>query len=214
VDLLFRTLETSDAVLDLHGGEFTQDLTPYVGTPWEGDGPLYDRSLELATAFAVPFADKRAVAETANALPRALNAKGIPNIWTEIGHNGLPEPDMVDLQYEGCINALRLLSLIEGRGVRHEQRLVGPRHWSVHAEQSGVWVPAIRAGDHVREGQVLGRLYDVFGDEIELFRSPADALAEYVCTSPAINADRVPFGNHWHQHLAQLVEDPALSGSA
>lgn len=209
VDLLFRTIEESDAVLDLHGGEFTQDLTPYVGTPWEGDGQLYDRSVELASAFDVPFADKRAVAETANALPRALNARGIPNIWTEIGHNGLPEPSAVKLQYDGCVNALRLLSVLDGEGVRHRQRLVGPRHWSVQAEQSGVWVPEIGAGEHVRERQVLGRMYDVFGSEIEVIRSPADALAEYVCTSPAINADRRPFGNNWHQHLAQLVEDPA-----
>jgi predicted deacylase len=214
VDLLFRTIETSDAVLDLHGGEFTQDLTPYVGTPWEGDGPLYDRSVELASAFDVPFADRRVVAETANALPRALNARGIPNIWTEIGHNGLPEPSAVRTQYEGCVNALRLLAVLDGKAIRHPQRLVGPRHWSVHAERSGVWVPEIRAGDHVREGQVLGRQFDVFGDEIEVFRSPADALAEYVCTSPAINADRRPFGNQWHQHLAQLVEDPAGQAAA
>ena len=208
VDLLFRAIESSDAVLDLHGGEFTQDLTPYVGTPWEGDGSLYDRSVELASAFEVPFADKRAVAETANALPRALNAKGIANIWTEIGRNGLPEPEMVRLQYEGCANALRLLGLLEGKAIRYEQRLVGPRHWSVHAARSGVWIPAVHAGDHVSEGDVLGRLYDVFGAELEVFRSPADSLAEYVCTSPAINVDRQPFGNHWHQHLAQLVEDP------
>ena len=207
VDLLFRTVAKSDAVLDLHGGEFTQDLIPYVGTPWEGDGELYDRSVELASAFAVPFYDKRAVAETANALPRALNAAGIPNIWTEIGRNGLPESETIQLQRDGCLNVLRLLGAIEGGAVRGAPRLVGPGQWSVHADQTGIWIPGVKAGESVRAGERLGEMTNLFGKTIRTFEAPADAIVQYLCTASAINVDRQPYGNRWHQHLVQLGED-------
>jgi uncharacterized protein len=208
IDLLFRTVRIADAVIDLHAGEFVQDLTPYVGVPWLDDGPLWQRSLDLATAFNVPFINRRAVAETSIALPRALLEIGIPNVWTEIGRNGLPEPATIALQYDGLVNVLTLLGVLPGSGIRYAPRQVGPRHWSIFAEQSGLWHPRIRGGESVTRGQLVGELTDVFGDHLHSFTAPADALATYVCTSPAIDVDNHPHGNNWHQHLIQLVEDP------
>jgi predicted deacylase len=195
-------------LIDLHAGEFAQDLTPYVCVPWPGDAALRAGCLTLGQAFDVPFLDRRVLEETPLALPRALLERGIPNIWTEIGHNGLPEPTDVGRQLHGVFNAMRALGMLAGEVRRFDQRLVGPRHWTVYAEQSGVWRPAVAAGDHVRAGQPLGELVDYFGELLETFASPADALVEYLASSPAINAERQPHGYRWHQLLAQLVEDP------
>jgi predicted deacylase len=214
VDLVFRTLRVADAVIDLHAGEFVQDLTPYVGVPWLDDGPLWQRSLDLATGFDVPFINRRAVAETNIALPRALLEVGIPNVWTEIGRNGLPEPTAIALQYEGLVNVLALLDVLPGSGTRYSPRQVGPRHWSILAEQSGLWHPKIRAGQRVAAGQLLGEMTDVFGDQLQTYTAPADALATFVCTSPAIDIDNQPHGNNWHRHVVQLVDDPHAPRSA
>lgn len=207
IDALYRTIKGADAMLDLHAGEFAQDLTPYVCVPWEGDGALWDRSFELACYFEVPFIDKRAVAETALALPRALLADGTPNLWTEIGRNGLPESKTVRLQRDGCLEVLRSLRVIDGEVMRRSPRIVGPRHWGIHAEKTGVWIPGVRPSQSVREGQRLGKMTDFFGKTLQIFRSPADALVEYVCTACAIDFDRQPHGNRWHQLLVQLAED-------
>jgi predicted deacylase len=211
IDLLFRTLRVANAVVDMHGGEFVQDLTPFVGVPWERDDDLFARSLELAHSFDVPFVDQRAVAETPIALPRALYREGIPNIWSEIGHNGLPGAVEVNLQFDGCRNVLRQLGVIGGRPVRHRSRVVGPKHWSVVTDTTGIWLPKVRAGQHVRKGQVLGRMTDVFGRPTETVTSPADALVEFLCTSPAVDGERRPHGNTWHQWLVQLVDDRGVS---
>ena len=207
IDLLFRTVRVANAVVDLHSGELVQELTPFVGVPWERDDDLFTRSLELARSFDVPFVDQRAVAETPIALPRALYREGIPNIWSEIGHNGLPGAAEVNLQLDGCQNALRYLGVIGGRSVRHRPRIVGPKHWSVVTDRTGIWLPKIHAGQRVRRGQVLGRMTDIFGSTIETVLSPADALVEFLCTSPAVDGERRPHGNTWHQWLVQLVDD-------
>jgi hypothetical protein len=107
----------------------------------------------------------------------------------------------------GVLNVLRLLKMLPGEGRLHDLRLVGPRHWSVYAERSGVWLAAVGPSEHVRSGQVLGELRDYFGQTLDVFHAQADALVEYVATSPAIDADRQPGGYRWHQLLVQMVED-------
>jgi uncharacterized protein len=209
IDLVFRTVRDSDAVVDMHAGELVQDLTPFVGIPWREDGPLFARSAELASAFDVPFTCKRAMTDVVLGLPTALLDAGVPNIWTEIGHNGLPEAATERLQYEGVMNLLRLEGVLPGGGVRHAPRLLGPRHFDVFADRSGVWRPAVRAGQRVATGDVMGEIHDVFGDGRATYTSPGDGIVEYVCTSPAINVDRAPHGYRWHYHLAKLVEMPA-----
>ncbi|MGH2472484.1 MAG: succinylglutamate desuccinylase/aspartoacylase family protein [Candidatus Limnocylindria bacterium] len=209
VDALYRTVKGADATLDLHAGEFTQELTPYVCVPWIGDGALWDRCLELARCFDVPFVVKRVITDTPHGLPHALLDDGTPNIWTEIGRNGLPELEMVQLQRDGCLNVLRLLGAIDGEAEQRAPRMVGPGQWSVHADQTGIWIPGVKAGQSVREGQRLGEMTNLFGKTIQTFEAPVDAIVQYVCTACAINTDRQLYGNRWHQHLVQLGEDPA-----
>jgi predicted deacylase len=208
VDLVYETVKDADYLLDLHAGEMAQALEPYVCVPWVEDGPVWERSLALATAFDVPFVDRRALADTPLALPRALLDRGMPNAWTEIGSHGIADPDRIALQYNGLVNVLRQLSMQPGDMAPFHPRVVGPKHWSIYAERSGVWRPAIAPYDHVRTGQVLGELHDYFGEPLEVYRSPADALVEIVASSPAINVDREPHGYAWHRHIVQLVEDP------
>ncbi len=214
VDLVFNTVKQADYLLDLHAGEMAQALEPYVAVPWVEDGPLWDRSLELACAFDVPFVDRRALADTPLALPRALLDLGIPNVWTEIGSQGRDDPDRVALQYNGLLNVMHNLNMKPGEATSFQPRVVGPKHWSIYAEQSGIWRPAVAPYDHVRKDQVLGELLDYFGDRLEVYRSPADALVEIVASSPAINVEREPHGYAWHRHIVQLVEDPAWAGTA
>jgi predicted deacylase len=208
IDLVYRTVRGFDAVVDMHAGEFTQELTPYVAVPWERDDESFAECLRLASAYDVPFVDKRAVSETPLALPRALLAEGVPNIWTEIGRNGLPEPETIELQLDGALNILRLLGIVPGVGRTRPQRVVGPRHWGVVATESGVWEREVAAGDFVSAGRMIGRMRDALGHELRTYVAEADATVQFVCTSPAIDVDRRPGGSTWHQLLAQLVEDP------
>ena len=208
VELLLRTIGKVDVYMDLHGGEFAQDLTPHVGVPWVGDDPLWEKSLALARAFDVPFVSRRPVRDTPLALPLILLDAGVPNIWTEIGRNGLPEERTVSLQYAGVLNAIRAVGGLPGKAVVHNPRIVGPRSWRVVGTENGLWRPAVRPGQHVKTGQLVGEMFDVFGARLREFRAEGDALVMWVCTSPPIDVNRHPHGNNWHQWLAHLAEDP------
>jgi len=208
IDLVFRTVRSAQAVVDLHSGEFVQDLTPYVCVPWVPELPttLWEASYALAACFEVPFVNRRKLAETPLALPRALLDLGIPNVWTEIGRNGLPEPDTIRLQHDGLRNLLRRFGILAGDAANFAPAVYGPRQWSVFAERSGIWWPAVHAGQHVRQGEQLGELRDIFGALLDTFSAPADAIVTYVCTSPAIDVDHHPHGYAWHRQLVQLLD--------
>jgi uncharacterized protein len=212
IDLVFGVVKDADFLLDLHAGEMAQALEPYVVVPWLADGPLWDASLMLAKAFDVPFVDRRALEDTPLALPKALLDRGIPNVWSEIGRNGLTEERYTALQFDGLVNVLRTLHMLPGEPRPFSPRVVGPRHWTVYAERSGVWLPAVGPYHHVTAGQPLGELVDYFGERLESIISPADALVEYISSNPAINAERKPLGYAWHQLLVQMVEDPDYAG--
>lgn len=53
---------------------------------------------------------------------------------------------------------------------------------------------AAHAGDHVREGDLLGPVSDLFGDELERVVAPEDGVPLFVTSSPAIAADGLLLG--------------------
>jgi uncharacterized protein len=212
IDMLFRAIRDVDAVLDLHGGELTQQLTPYASAPWRRqDDDLFKSCLELASCFDVGFIQRFDVSATGDeilGLPNALLEEGIPNIWTEIGRNGLPEDSTIKLQYEGIMRVLGKLGIVKGGAESTPNpRIVGPETWSVFANQSGVWRSKVSAGDRVEIGQELGTITDEFGSVKEQYYSPGTGIIQYRCTSPAINHLRKPYGYRWHSLLVQMVRD-------
>ena len=63
------------------------------------------------------------------------------------------------------------------------------------AERAGWWEPAVRAGEAVRAGQVLGTVSTLDGGAVvETFTAPADGVVLFLTTSPAVAADGLLLG--------------------
>jgi predicted deacylase len=221
VDRLYRIVREADYLIDLHAGEFAQSLTPWVPVPVAANPRLARAALRLARCFNVPYLDLRTDAATIPAYARFLAEAGITNVWTEIGQNGLIEPGCVELQYEGCRNALCALGMLPGEpSLRVRHRYLGQRHHTVVAERSGLWFPAVEAGQLVSAGQPLGELRDHFGEVLARYEAPFDGIVLYYWTSTAINVERQPHGYNWHAGLVRLAGRPtdepnvALDGPA
>lgn len=206
VDRLYGLVREAGYLIDLHGGEFVQSLIPWVPVPVAANPALARAALGLARGFNVPYLDLRTDVATIPAYARYLAEQGIANVWTEIGQNGLPDPTSTELQYEGCLNALRALGMLPGEPtIRVRHRYLGQRHHTVVAERSGLWFPAVAAGQIVREGELLGELRDYFSELLARYEAPFDGIVLYYWTSPAINVERQPHGYSWHAGLVRLA---------
>jgi predicted deacylase len=70
---------------------------------------------------------------------------------------------------------------------------VGRFDW-LTSRDAGWWASAVRAGDEVVAGGLLGRVHDLWGDVIEEVHSPADGVVLFLTTSPAVTSDGLLLG--------------------
>jgi uncharacterized protein len=184
----------ADALIDLHGGDMVEGLAPF--TIYQAS-PVEERSHQIAVAFGLPFVVRQEPTSgglggmTCNAAAEV----GIPAIIAEAGGRGLLEEDVVTLLAEGVRNVLRRLDMLPGapEPPRPDMRRVGSFLW-LRCEHEGWWDAAVGSGDEVSAGEPLGRVRDLWGDELETIRAPRDGLILLVTTSPAVAADGLLLG--------------------
>jgi predicted deacylase len=176
-DIFTQLIEPADALLDLHGGDLVEALEPFA---------LYrdERAMELALAFGLPYViDSRGGLEgmTAGAAAQA----GIPGVIAEAGGIGQLEERAIELLASGARNALKQLGVLEGEPAPPRSTIVGRFEW-VYGGPAGFWVPAVKTGDEVKEGQPLGEIRDLYGDTRQEVMAPVDGVVLFLTTSAAV----------------------------
>jgi predicted deacylase len=198
-DVLARSLfeeliAPADALVDLHGGDQVEDLEPFA---LYVESDVSDRAHELAVAFGLPYVvrQQQAKAELGGMTADAAAAAGIPAIIAEAGGRGQLEESAVALLTAGVRNVLRQLEMLPGAPEprRADMQLVGTFAW-LRSTHAGWWDAAVGSGDEVTEGQIVGRIRDLWGAVREELRAPSDGAVLFITTSPAVEADGLLVG--------------------
>lgn len=196
-DVFTQLITGSDAVVDAHCGDLVEALQPFA--LYEA-GRAEERARELATAYGLPYVIRqvtgpdRAVAGTTSG---AAAEAGIPAITAEAGQCGLVEDDAVRMHVAGLHAVLEVLGMADPRPDAPERpapTYLGRFLW-LRCQAAGWWEPAVRAGDAVAEGQVLGTVSTLDGgDVLETIVSPADGVVIFLTSSPAVADDGLLLG--------------------
>jgi hypothetical protein len=189
----------ADVLIDLHGGDMVEALEPF--TIYE-TGPAAEDADGLAVAFGLPYVvreEPRQGLEGSGGLggmtTSAAAQVGKPGIIAEAGGCGLLSEDATKLLADGVVNALRHLEMLPGdpRPPKRPLHRVGRFDW-LRSREAGWWVPAVRAGEEVHEGTLLGRVRNLWGDVQEDIRSASDGVVLFLTTSPAVTDDGLLLG--------------------
>jgi hypothetical protein len=194
-DLIFRELITpSDVLLDLHGGDMVEALEPFA---LYDESAVEERARAVALAFGLPYVVRsaRAGAPVSGSTSGAAAEAGIPAVIAEVGGRGLLEEAVVEVHLRGIRNVLRELDMLPGdpEPPPWPQRSVGRFVW-LRCKRAGWWATAVEAGAEVAAGDLLGRVEDAYGDELELIEAPADGVVLFVTSSPAVSDDGLLLG--------------------
>jgi predicted deacylase len=122
----------------------------------------------------------------------AANA-GVPAVIAEAGGIGQLEESAVQTLAGGARSALRHLGALPGEPLAARSRDVGDFVW-LRCRQAGFWAAAVKTGDEVPEGALLGEVRDLYGDIIEEVRAPAPGVLLFLTTSAAVADDGLLLG--------------------
>jgi predicted deacylase len=193
----------SDALIDAHCGDLPEALEPF--SLYEA-GPSEERALALAIAYGLPYVIRqeagpgRAVAGTTSA---AAAQVGIPAITAEAGGCGLIEQAAVDLHIAGLDRVLASLGMLgdgaPGPGVAAQPPPAPPtvlnRFIWLRGDHDGWWQPAVRPGEQVADGQVLGTVSTLDGAEVlQTITAPAAGVPMFITSSPAVEPNGLLLG--------------------
>ncbi len=193
-DAIFRAvIAPSDALIDLHGGDMVEDLVPFsIYTPI-GNSQVDDASAALGRAFGLPYlvASKPRPGGLGGTTAQAAAEAGIPAIVAEAGGRGLLTEPETQLLVDGLQRGLRHLGLLETSST---DTAVAPpveidRFTWLSSPAEGMWYPAVAVGDMVSEGQVVGRVTDLFGDPQGEIVAPHAGTVLFITSSPAMRQE-------------------------
>lgn len=170
-------VEGSDFHADLHGGDYYEDLAPYLY--YMSDHDCAERSRDLGACCNVPvvIACREKTAGTSYA---AFSAAGIPTILLERGDMGAWSREEVDQMKEDVRNMLRYAGILEGkaRDLRAGQSELYPLV-DLYAPCAGFWYPTKRPMDIITKGELLGQIRNVYGEVLHEEYAPGDGVVMF-----------------------------------
>jgi hypothetical protein len=188
-----RLITGSDYVIDLHAGDLPEALEPFA---LYDASPVERQARDLALAYGLGHLVRqsprgRTVAGTTSATAADL---GIPAITAESGECGILAQDAVDRHLRGLRNVLRYLGLLPGeatvfgRPAEHEGWI-----WMT-TDDAGWWQAAVRPGEPVAPGDLLGTVAPVIGGPPARITAPAAGVPIFITSSPAVSAGGLLLG--------------------
>jgi predicted deacylase len=92
------------------------------------------------------------------------NESNIPAITIEIGNPNAFQHDLIDGTLEGILNTMRHYSMLEGdvKDMIHNAIICEKSYW-IYSKRGGIIDVLPQLADKVRKGQVIAKVYDVFG---------------------------------------------------
>lgn len=202
-------LSQADYLIDLHSGDGFERLVSYVYYVAAADPKVREKSRAMAEMAHVNYIVGSQTV-SGGAYNYAAGKLGIPSILLERGSNSVWCRDEVEDDKHDVKNILRFLGILEGTPHRHGNGpiQVDPVIYE-NASHSGCWYPARQPGETFRKGEVLGKICDYFGKELEVCRAKQDGIILYETVSLCImeGTPMVAYGS-WDVEKHGVIRKP------
>ncbi|VVE03751.1 succinylglutamate desuccinylase/aspartoacylase family protein [Pandoraea soli] len=157
-------LPRADVVIDLHAGGASFDHAPTLLAAPPVDAARRASYLQLVRAFGAPYTMVMDLLGEDRTFGAAAQRHDKLFLCGEFGGGAGCDAANLAIVEAGLQRVLRVLGVTSEAGPAplHDTRVMavhGPRHY-VYAPRGGVFEPAFRLGDDVRDGQLAGRLFD------------------------------------------------------
>ena len=173
----------ADFILDLHGGDINESMTPLVFCPGQASEEVNRISEEAAMHLPVNY---RIPTSSKNGLYSCATSNGIPGLLLEIGGNGRYSKPEVEMCIEGVFGVMSYLELIDKREVNQNQKRAKKAVYDGSISK-GYWYPEVTTNQQIKEGDLVGTLKDIDDNIIAEYKAQFDATVMYYTTSLGVD---------------------------
>ncbi len=174
-----------DYFIDLHGGDMVEAILPFVLYFKSGRAEQDDLARRMANVYGIPRVLEGTVPGSGYA---AAAAAGKPAIIAEAGGQGLVGKADVDAHINGVKNVLGMLGVLPGGPDQKDVKLLPNLKMVWHSSnRQGIIRLNVGIGDTVKQGQVVGRLTDLWGDDLEEVVSQASGQVLFIVSCLPVN---------------------------
>lgn len=190
-----RVVKFVDQVITFHGGGDVLHLEPIIGF-LPGDDDISEVAHGMAKAFNVKYNWKMLnLPFTGVSALEYKKAFGIPTILPEVGSHCdrlKNRESNVDICYKGILNVMKYLEMIDGACAFREDQMTVELHY-IHSHNGGIQKLIKKENDIAEEGELLGEIYDIFGNKIEELYAPYKGVVIGFWSVPVIRP-----GDWWY----------------
>jgi uncharacterized protein len=158
--------------VDLHTGGDRFRQQPFLFYSVTGTVPA-DRYDALARGFGVPTLWRDTEKVFANDATTIFSAAGIPSFLLEVGGGQPLEAADLRFQADAVRSFLRTVGVLPGGAPGPAAHTVVTGYRIVTNARGGFFEAAVKPGDRVKAGTVLGRMVDAYGETVETITAPA-----------------------------------------
>lgn len=175
---LFRLITQCDYALDVHTPTRGGKYVPIAILPHHSLGTHAARAEEMAQALGTGWImrGEHGMYISDGILCVEATKAGVPCFTFEIGEGGRLDAEFVDIGAQCVLNLLRSFGMIPGERVPPAQTHVMRDFLGIRATHGGLLITEVALGEAVTQGQVLCRIFNVYGDEVEVVTAPEDGL--------------------------------------
>lgn len=192
-DAVSTLIRSADFYIDLHTGGTGLSVWPLAGYTLHSDPEVLEHQRRMARAFNLPVVWGTWPGNNGRTLSVARDA-GVPAIYAEYLGAAVCDPAGVEAYVDGCLNVLDELQMRTHS--RPEQRVKyeveDPRPDSGHLQicypspQAGYFETAVRLGQPIEAGALLGTVSDVLGRTVVSVYSQQTGIVLVLRTFPRV----------------------------
>ena len=165
----------ADFLLDLHGGDVNEAMTPLVFYPATAAPDVTARACEAAQHLEVMY---RIPSTAKNGLYSYAAQCGIPALLMEVGGLGLWNEEQVALELRSIQSLMGYLDMGLAP-VKNNRQQEAEEMCYAEADTSGLWFPAVQPEQSITAGQTLGRIEDLEGHVLQTVHARWDGMVLY-----------------------------------
>ena len=186
----------SDACIDLHAGDLYEALSePFIIYPITPDEKTNQTVMSMAEGYGVGYIWG---IEESGIVPGGSSSgnQPIPSIMVECGQEGKIEEPFVQIHYNGVLNVMRLLGMMDAASSDTAPKKPVPikRGGKIESEAGGLFYSYVKPADWVSKGDLLGEIKNIWGEVQQEITAPADCMILMYVSNPVIAAGDVVLG--------------------